>query len=168
MASIRRQGGRYEIRECRVTPRGPRQFTLARFARVLTPEVLDVAEQRAERPFDRQAVGARARALGLPVTRRRRHPEARALLAALQRGVRLDPRLVTLLRDALAPLPAEPLPEHLADAAEWIGRPEAERGRALRGLLRAAGRVLASRPALRQRDEARFPRFRSREADAPA
>lgn len=167
MASIRRQGRRYEIRECRSTPRGPRQFTLASFQRVLSPEALDAAERAAQRPFDRAALMTRARALGIPVTRRRRFPEARALLAELRRGASVDPRLVELLRSTLAPLPSEPVPEHLAEAADWIGQPEAERGRALRGLLRAADRVLRSRRALRERPKERFPRFTSN-AQVPA
>lgn len=174
MASIRQQGrqgrqvqGRYrpgrrcEIRECVATERGPRQYVLASFAGMLTPETLDRAEERARRPFDREALIARAQRMGIPVTRRRRFPEARALLASLQRGGGLDPRLVTLLREALAALPAEPVPEHLAEAAFWLGQSEAARGRALRGLLRATDRVLRSRGPLRSPPARRFPRFRS-------
>jgi hypothetical protein len=37
------------------------------------------------------------------------------------------------------------VPEHLADAVEWIGRSESERGEALRDLLRVADRVMQSR-----------------------
>ena len=161
MASIRRQGDRYEIRECVGTEKGPRQRTLASFRRVLTPEVLDRAEAVAVRPFEREEVLARARALGLPTSRRRRFPEARALLARLQRGARLDPTLVTLLRRSLDPLEAAPLPAHLEDAAAWIGQPEHERGRALRGLVRAADRIVGSRGPLRLRPTESFPRFRS-------
>jgi hypothetical protein len=162
MASIRVQGRRLEIRECRSTDRGPRQAVLASFSGMLTPEVLDQAEGRARRPFDREAVIARARRMGIPVTRRRRYPEARALLASLQRGGDLDPRLVTLLRDALAALPAEPVPEHLAQAVQWVGTSEIARGRALRGLLRTADRILQSRGPLRSPPARPFPRFRSR------
>lgn len=161
MASIRRQGARCEIRECLVTERGPRQHRLASFTGVLTPEVLDRAEACARRPFDRATVVARARKLGVRVTPRRSFPEARLLLGALQRGAGLDPRLVTLLRAALEPLPAAPVPEHLTDAAEWIGQPEAERGRALRGLLRTTDRILRSRGPLRVPPRASFPRFSS-------
>lgn len=167
MASIRRQGRRYEIRECRSTPRGPRQYVLASFTGVLTPEILDAAEQAAQRPFDRERLVARARGLGAGVSRRRRNRAARALLASLQRGAPLDPRLVTLLREALEPLPAAPLPEHLEEASEWLGQPEADRGRALRGLLRTADRIREARGALRARDERRYPRFHS-EAGADA
>ncbi len=161
MASIRRQGRRCEIRECLVTERGPRQHMLVSCTGVLTPEVLGRAEACARRPFDRAKVVARARTLGVPVTQRRLFPEARVLLGALQRGAGLDPRLVTLLRAALELLPAAPVPEHLAEAAEWIGQPEAERGRALRGLLRTAGRILRSRGPLPAPPRASFPRFSS-------
>jgi len=165
MASIRAQKGRYEIRECRSTAKGPRQFTLASFRGVLTPEILDRAEARAQLRFDRERLVARARALGVPVSRRRRFPEARALLAVLQQGGRPSPRLVGLLKRALEPLPAAPLPEHLEDAAAWMGRPETERGSALRGLLRSADRVLRSRGPLRSRARDVFPRFASREPE---
>ena len=73
MASIRRQGDRFEIRECLTTEQGPRQRPLARFHRMLTPEVLDRAEAAAHRPFDRRALVERARRQGIPVTRERRH-----------------------------------------------------------------------------------------------
>lgn len=168
MASIRRQGERYEIRECIATERGPRQFVLARFRGLLTPEVLDEAEAQARRPFSRAEVMARAARLGIPVTRRRRFPEARALLARLRRGARLDPGLTRLLKQALDPLPEEPLPAHLEDAADWIGQPESERGRALRGLLRTADRIVRSRgPLLRVRPREPFPRFSSRHESIP-
>jgi hypothetical protein len=165
MASIRRlpnrRGDRYEIRECLSTDRGPRQRTLVSFSGALTPELLDLAEEKAQRPFRREELEARARALGIPVSARRRFPEARALLARLQRGEAPDPTLVELLREALAPLRAEPVPPHLRDAASWIGQPERERGRALRGLLRTADRILRSRGPLRTRPRDVFPRFSS-------
>lgn len=166
MASIRAQGDRYEIRECINTAKGPRQFTLASFRGVLTPEILDRAEAKARLAFDRDRLIARARKLGVPVSERRRFPEARALLATLHRGGRLSPRLVGLLRDALEPLAAEPTPEHLEDAARWLGQPEAERGKALRGLLRSADRVMQSRGPLRTRARESFPRFHSRPQEA--
>jgi len=162
MASIRTQGDSNEIRECITTPRGPRQRTLVRFRGVLTPEILDRAALAATRPFDRQKLIARARARGIPLALARRDPAARSLLARLRGGTPIDPTLVTLLRDALEPLPAAPVPAHLADVADWIGRPEAARGKALRGLLRTAGRVLRSRGPLRTAEPERFPHFSSR------
>jgi hypothetical protein len=166
MASIRKQGKRYEIRECLSTDRGPRQRTLVSFQGVLSPEVLDLAEAKASKPLKRDELVARAAAMDIPVGLRRRFPEARALLAQLQRGARLDPGLVGLLKTALEPLPSEPLPSHLEEAAEWIGQSEREHGRALRGLLRAADRVLQSRGFLRTRPRAIFPRFSSERGGA--
>lgn len=161
MASLRAQGRAYEIRECRSTERGPRQFVLARFRGVLTPEVLEQAEARAQRRFDRARLVASARRRGIPVSPHRTDAAARRLLAELRAGGSLDPGLVALLREALAMLPAAPLPEHLADAAEWIGRSEAERGKALRGLLRTASRVVRSVGARPELEPERFPRFSS-------
>ncbi len=165
MASIRKKRDGYEIRECLSTKKGPRQFTLASFHGVLTPEILDRAEEKARLPFDREKLVARARKLGVTVSERRRFPEARALLAVLRRGGRLSPRLVGLLKSALEPLAAEPVPEHLEDAAFWLGQPENERGKALRDLMRSADRVLQSRAPLRTRSRELFPHFHSRAAD---
>ena len=164
MASIRRQGDRYEIRECVATPRGPRQLALASFRDVLTPEVLDRAEGRARKVFDRADLVARAASMGIPISERRSHPEARALLALLQRGAELEPTLVQLLVTALEGLESRELPAHLADAAEWIGQPQRERGAALRGLLRTADRILRSRAPLRTPLRELFPRFSSARA----
>ena len=161
MASIRKQGDRYEIRECFVTKRGPRQLSLTSFRGVLTPEVLDEAEAKARKPLKRADLIARAGRMGIPVTAQRRHPEARNLLAALQRGADLEPTLVHLLDAALGRLESRAVPTHLEDAAEWIGQPERERGMALRGLLRTTDRILQSRPPLRDREKTQFPRFSS-------
>lgn len=165
MASLRAQGHAYEIRECRSTERGPRQYVLARFRGVLTPEVLDRAEARARRPFDRAKLLASARRRGIPVSPHRTDTAARRLLAELRAGASIEPGLVALLREALGMLEAERLPEHLVDAAEWVGRSQAERGKALRGLLRTASRIAHSTGPRRDPEERPFPRFRSR-ADA--
>jgi hypothetical protein len=166
MASLRAQGEAYEIRECRSTERGPRQYVLARFRGVLTPEVLERAEVGAQRPFHRAKLIESARRRGIPVSPHRTDAAARRLLAELRAGGTVDPGLVALLREALAMLEAEPLPEHLDDAADWVGRGEAERGKALRGLLRTASRIARSEGATREPEPAQpFPRFSSR-ADA--
>lgn len=159
MASIRRQGTRFEIRECLATAEGPRQRTLARFDRILTPEVLDEAAVRARRPFDRRALRARARAQGIPVQDAYRSDEARRLIAELRADRPLQPTVVGLLREALSGRESAPVPPHLEDAAEWLGASEASRGKALRGLLRAASRVLRSRTELREPPRRPFPRI---------
>lgn len=164
MASIRRQGSAYEIRECRTTPRGPRQYALARFRDVLTPEVLDRAAEAAHRPFDARKLIADARRRGIPVNVRRTHAAARQLLGELRAGHVLEPGLAAMLKQALAMTDSTPLPEHLADAADWIGRSEVARGKALRGLLRAASRVVRSRAPQRERSDEPFPHFSSAES----
>ena len=161
MASIRRQGERFEIRECHTTSTGPRQRTLARFDRILTPEVVDEAAARARRPFDRSALFARAREQGIPSVGEYRSGDARRLIAALRAGQPLQPSLVGLLTQALAGRDSSALPPHLEDAAEWLGATEAARGKALRGLLRVASRAARSRGPLREPPQQPFPRIRS-------
>jgi hypothetical protein len=158
----KRRDGRVEIRESAATPAGPRARTLQVFRGALAPDVLERAAAVARRPFDRAALRERARALGVPVSERRADAAARALLRDLRGGVSLDPALVTLLREALAPLPARAVPEELAEAAEWLGVGLERRGAALRGLLRAADRLVQGRPPRRERAAPRFPRFASR------
>ncbi len=161
MASIRQQGDRFEIRECEASTAGPRQRALARFKRILTPEILDRAAALARRPFDREALVARARARGIPVSDLRRTHYARHLLAFLRQGGQLNPVLVVLLREALALMDSRAVPEHLEDAVDWLGQSESARGRALRGLLRTASRVARSRGPVREPSHERFPRFSS-------
>ena len=165
MAYLYARGRRVEIRESRSTPAGPRSFTLAGFRGALTPDVLAQAASRATRPFDAEALRESARARGIAVSEQRRDPAARGLIALLQRGGAPDPVLVSLLRELLGRVPAEPIPEHLADAAEWVGQPDTARGRALRGLLRTADRILRSRAPVRTAEHQPFPRFAS---EAPA
>lgn len=158
---VRRSPTRVEIRESRATARGPRSRVLASFSGDLTRDVLARAAACAERPFDAQALVRRARVLGIPVRDHAREPEARALLARLRRGDPLDPAMITLLRRALEAATAGPVPERLSEVAEWVGAPDTERGRALRDLLDLYGRIAASRPAPRERERRRFPRFSS-------
>jgi hypothetical protein len=158
---VRRSPDRIEIRESVATPRGPRARLLASFAEPLTPDVLERAAARAARPFDRRRLLRRARVLGIEVAERSREPEARALLARLHRPDPLDPTLAAALREALARLPEAPVPEPLAEVAEWVGASASERGASLRELLDLYGRIADSRPARRRREGERFPRFSS-------
>ncbi len=162
----KRKDGRFEIREAVSTEKGPRSRTLASFRGVLAPEVLERAGRRASRPFDPEALVARAVGLGIPVTRRREDRPARELLAALRRGASIDPVLVGLLKSALEASPAAEAPARLAEVVEWIGRGEARRGEALRGLLRLYDRVVRSRGRVRARRKPPFPRFSSEPQEA--
>ena len=118
---VRRSPVRFEIRESRSTPNGPRSRVLSSFAEALSRDVLERAAAQATRPFDSAALVRRARTLGIPVLDHSREPEARALLSRLRRGDPLDPVLATSLRRALARLPEEPIPESLADVSQqWF------------------------------------------------
>jgi hypothetical protein len=159
---VQRGGGRFDLRESIATADGPRSRTLATFRPPLSPEILERAAARATRRFDRAAIFAAAERLGLATTERREERSARELLARLRAGNPIDPVLVTLLRDALASAEAAPVPDHLAEVAEWIGAPAARRGEALRELLRVSDRIVRARVPVRSRPKARFPRFSSR------
>ena len=161
-----RKGGRAEIREAHTTERGPRSRTLVSFRGPLRPEHLDRAEAAAQRPFDRGALERRARELGIAVEEPRADRAARELIARLRRGAALDTRLAALLRERLAALPADSLPDDLADAAEWIGASDVERGSALRDVLRLYGAIAQSREPVRAAPAPRFPRFASRSGRA--
>ena len=161
MAFFHRRGRRIEIRESVSTPRGPRSRVLASFSGALTPDVLARAARKATRPFDAWALAQRAAEEGFQVCSIPREPEARALLARLRRSDRIDPRLVTLLREALGRVEAEPLPEALTDVADWIGASDRDRGVALHDLLRLTDRILQSTPERRRPPQPDFPRFSS-------
>jgi hypothetical protein len=154
-----RKSGRVEIREAHSTRRGPRSRTLASFQGALTEEHLDRAESAAARAFDRAAIRARARQLGVPIARSSADSEARALVARLRSGARLDPVLVSVLREQLQGREAAPVPDELADVIEWIGASDHERGRALRDVLRLYDTIAHSRDAVRAPEAPRFPRF---------
>lgn len=158
---VRHAGDRIEIRESRATAKGPRSRQLARFAGALTPAVLARAAARATRPFDAEALVRRARVMGIPVESRGSEPEARALLARLRRADPIDPVMAGLLVRALEETEKAPLPEQVAEVAEWIGVPPAARGAALRDLLDAFGRIADARPPRRERPRKPYPRFSS-------
>ena len=162
MAPIRIQGKMVEIRECRTTERGPRQVALARFSGVLTPEIHEQARSRAQRPFDAAAVAVAARQRGVPVASGgRQTPAARRLLAEMRQGATPHPTIVRLLREALDLLPEHSLPAHLEDASHWLGESQHARGKAFRGLLRTASRIIQSRTLRQPERGERFPRFSS-------
>jgi hypothetical protein len=156
-----RSDGRVEIRESTSTPAGPRAHTLAVFRGPLTRDVLERAAARALRPFRQEELCRRADALGISLSERRGDAAARSLLADLRAGVSIDPVLASLLKSALEGCASAPVPEQLAEVAEWVGVGTVRRGRALRGLLRASDRLLRTRPRRRARAGVRFPRFRS-------
>jgi hypothetical protein len=153
---VARRDGRFEVRESIATLRGPRARTLATF-RVLDDDVLRRAEARATRPFDRDLTRRRARAAGAPVAEPDAAGDAIRLLVGLTSGASLPPVLAAALRDRLARDAGE-LPDSIPPLAEWLGAGPAERGEALRELLRLTDRLPAPRRARRGRP---FPRISS-------
>jgi hypothetical protein len=132
MASVvPNRNGRWEIRESRSTPSGPRSRTLASF-RELDDDVLAHASERAERPFDAKAVTAAARRAGASVSHPPAEAAARSLLTSLAHGDSITPGLAGAIVEMLQGKHsvAKLSPEALA-AAEWAGETAADRGRTL-------------------------------------
>ena len=150
---VARRDGRFEIRESLATPDGPRARTLATF-RALTDAVLDQAEDRATRPFDRRRVEARAVAAGAQRDSRQTARLAHHLLEDLYSGRSLPPGLAAALARQLGGA-ATSLPDSLPAMADWFGSTARERGEALRDLLRLTDRLPPGRP----RRGKRFPRI---------
>ncbi len=150
-----RRDGRFEIRESVSTPDGPRARTLATF-RTLTDAVLDLAETRATRPFDRGRIEAKALAVGALRDSRETVRLAHHLLADLHTGRILPPALAGALARELAEASAS-LPDSLPPLADWFGATLRQRGDALRDLLRLTDRLP---PGRRRRGKA-FPRIAS-------
>jgi hypothetical protein len=155
MASIiARSDGRYEIRESVSSGRGPTSRTLAIFRR-LSDAQLDLAQGRATRPFDREALVRRARELGVPLDP---GPSALAfeLLRMLRHGGVLPRAVAGALRDELEPgVPPDSIPPML----DWIGATAEQRGEALRQLLRFTDRIDSGRR--RRRTTLAYPRVAS-------
>jgi len=155
---VARPGRRFEIRESRTTPDGPRSRTLTTF-RVLDDDVVARAAERSASTLDVAALRASARRAGAPVAVED-GPDcaARALLAQLAGGRRPSPVLAALLADRLAVSPREGQQRAMPDAARavvpWIDASPAERGDALRDLLLLADRLPPARTK-----RGRFPKL---------
>jgi hypothetical protein len=156
--------GRFEIRESRSTPQGPRSRTLASFTE-LTDEVIEKARERAEGPLSTAELKAASLRVGAPVAIPPINRAARDLLAQLAKGKSPEPMLKRLLLDALVnedrrDSPRDPeatISESARSVSEWIGSSTRERGETLKDLL-----LVADALPLRRRPEAiAFPRLRS-------
>src|SRR5690242_11546082 len=129
---VARPHGRFEIRESRHTPAGPRARTLATF-RVLTPDVLAKARGKAHGRFDTNKIRARAAELNIPERAPNATADAQQLLQKLRTGATLPPVLARELRNALPVI--EEIPDTIGDAVDWIGADDLKRGVAAYQLL---------------------------------
>jgi hypothetical protein len=154
---VPRKDGRWEVRESRTTPNGPRSRTLATFA-TLTPEIVERAGEHAARPLRAEDLRRAAARAGAPVAPSPPDRAAGELLAELARGRRPRTALRELLRDALQDEDDGRAPSDNARAAgAWVAASAAERGEALRDLLLLSDRL----PARRAASRSRFPRLQT-------
>ena len=137
---VTRPGGRFEIRESRATPNGPRARTLASFT-TLDDAVVAHLIERAEGPVDIRALVHSARRAGAAVSVGASAVDiaARALLTELRAGNRPSPALAAAISDSVEP-PVD-VSDAVRAAAAWSGATLEERGEALRDLLLLADRL---------------------------
>lgn len=149
--TVRKPGGRFEIRQARTTAAGPRSRTLATF-RCLDDEVLARAVSRADPPIDPAALLRSARRLGIPVIVgvSAADQAARQLIAECAAGRAPSPGLAAMVADAVH-APAD-IPDSVLAVSPWIAATPIERGRALYDLL-----LLADRLPHARHDRPRFP-----------
>jgi hypothetical protein len=154
--------GRFEVRESRSTPKGPRSQTLVSF-RELTDEVIERAREKAVKPPTAEELRRAARRAGAPVARPPIEQAARELITELAKGRRLDPTLQHILTELLQRgyrENGEPSPKNEAarSIAGWMAATPEERGRALVDLLLLADALPSGG---RKGKPLRFPRLDS-------
>jgi hypothetical protein len=154
--------GKFEIRESKSTPRGPRSRTLATFEELNEPAI-ESAQKRAAKPLDPEELRQAARKVGAPVELDPADRAARELIAELGKGNDPEPRLRHLLAAMLgddpnaAVAPADPS----RAVAEWMTATPRERGKTLVDLLLLAD---ALPHGGRKNKPLRFPRLDSKHA----
>jgi hypothetical protein len=158
---VQSKPARFEVRESRSTPKGPRSRTLASFAE-MDDDVIKTALERAAKPLTAETLRRLALRAGAPVAGPAVDRAGHEILRRLARGDRLHPKLRRLMLDALTQgHGSEQVPKDLSDSAraatEWIGATPDERGSALRDLLELTD-ALPIRP---RSPEIGFPRLRS-------
>jgi len=151
------KSGRYEIRESRSTPAGPRSRTLATF-KELDAAVIEKARARAQSPLDPAELRRAALRVGAPIAPTGVDRAARELLGRLGRGEEPSPMLRRLLLDALQSPQGQPVSDSARAASEWVDASASERGEALVDLLRLADAV----PLRRRPPDSEFPHLRSK------
>jgi hypothetical protein len=154
--------GRFEVRESRNTPKGPRSQTLVSFTE-LSDEVIEKARAKAAKPPNPTELRRSAKRAGAPIRKPVAERAARELIAELAKGRRLDPGLRQILSELLQNgyrEDANPAPSNEAarSVAEWMAATPEERGRVLVDLLLLAD-ALPSRG--RKGKPLRFPRLDS-------
>jgi hypothetical protein len=128
--------GKFELRESRSTPKGPRARTLATFGE-LSDQIIEKAQSRAAKQLDPDLLREAARRVGAPVEPTPADRAAREMISELGRGGQPQPKLRRLLSSMLddgnhrATSPADPGQA----VAEWMAATPDERARSLVDLL---------------------------------
>jgi hypothetical protein len=156
--------GRFEVRESRSTPDGPRSRTLAGF-KELTAETIAKVQARAAQPPSADELREAALRAGAPVAGEPVDAAARELLGLIANGKQLDPMLRRLLLDALvredrSDQPADPaasVSDSARSATEWIDASPKQRGETLQDLLLLADAL----PVRLRPTKIGFPRLKS-------
>jgi hypothetical protein len=156
------KSGRYEIRESKSTPDGPRSRTLASF-RELDEQAIQKAQGKTAKTLDATELRRAARRAGASVTPAPVDRAARELITELGRGRQPNPTLRHMLLDLLQHgfrEGKEPSSRREAEhgVAEWMAATPNERGRALVDLLLLAD---ALPHGARKGKPLRFPRLDS-------
>jgi hypothetical protein len=151
--------GRFEVRESKGTPEGPRSRTLVSF-RELTDELIEKAQAKAEKPIGADELRSAARRAGAPVAGPPIDRAARELISELGKGRKLDPTLRYLLTSLLSRESPDDTGQPPSDSglsvAAWVGATPEQRGRALVDLLLLADAIPSGG---RKKKSLRFPPF---------
>lgn len=151
--------GRFEVRESKGTPKGPRSRTLVSF-RELTDELIEKAQAKAEKPIGADELRSAARRAGAPVAGPPIDNAARELISELGKGRKLDPTLRHLLTNLLSREKPKDTGQPLSDSglsvAAWVGATPEQRGHALVDLLLLADAIPSGG---RKKAPLRFPPF---------
>ena len=153
---VARRSGKWEVRESRMTPSGPRSRTLATFS-TLTPEVVELARARSSKPLQESDLHRAAQRVGAPIAVPVAERLVRDLLAQLTAGQMPPPILRHLLADALARDAYVDPSDSSKAAVEWVSATPHHRAEVLRDLL-----LLADRLPVRDSPSGRFPRIASK------
>jgi hypothetical protein len=145
--------GAFEVRESRLTPKGPRSRTLATF-RELDAATIEKVIERAEKAVERDDLIQAALRAGATVAPAPADQAARALLRSLAREEAPTKMHRRLLLNALS--------GDSNSAAEWLGTSQADRGEALRQLLLLSDAI----PIRRRPRKIGFPRIDSTDEHA--
>jgi hypothetical protein len=149
------RNGRFEVRESKSTPQGPRSRTLVSFLE-LTDELIEKARTKAEKPIDSEELRRAARRAGAPVAGKPIDQAARKLISELGKGRKLDPPLRHLLVSLLPRERADddrPASDSGISVAAWVGATPEQRGNALVDLLLLTDAV----PSRRGKEPLCFP-----------